>query len=199
MSNTAEAVRVGNGDLADILDSFAGCFGLERSSVAYVSTPITTGRRYYDWLSASKLSTDNPRFATEHAREVIAANQASAHTLVLRARRLLGKIVVDPTGLHAPEWSQSDFHAFWTRLIADYVGTVVFNDGWEFSTGCTHEYAAALRVGATVLDAHLSVMPPIVAVTKTNDAIAQLRGQGHGVQSLSMAQQQIVEAVESVG
>ncbi|NKZ10757.1 hypothetical protein HGA11_07165 [Mycolicibacterium septicum DSM 44393] len=199
VSSAAEAVRVAGSDLAEVLDSFAGCFGLERSSVAYVSTPITTGRRYYAWLATSKLSKDNPNFPMEHAREVIAVNQASAHALVLQARRLLGKIVVDPTGLKAPEWSQSDFHFFWSRLITDYVGTVVFNDGWEYSTGCTYEYAAALRAGATVLDAQMSVMPPIVAVTKTDEAIALLRGQGHAVQSLAVAQRQIVEAVESAG
>lgn len=199
MSSTAEAVHVGDGGLADALDSFAGCFGLERSSVAYVSTPITTGRRYYDWLASSKLSADSPIFPTEHAREVIAANQASAHSLVLRARHHLGKIVVDPTGLNAPEWSQRDFHVFWTRLITDRVGTVVFNDGWEYSTGCTYEYAAALKAGATVLDAHMSVMPPIVAVTKSDEAIALLRELGHAVDSLAVAQRQIEEAVESAG
>ena len=186
-------------NLVDVLDSFAGCFGLERENVAYVSTPITTGRRYYDWLAASGLSPDaGPSFQTAHAREVIALNQASAHALVLSARASLGKIVVDPTALEVPVWTQEDYHGFWTRLITDYVGTVVFNDGWEYSTGCTLEYAAALRANATLLDAKLSPLPPTVASMNTKNAVARLEEQGHPIAGLVAARHRIEEAIASV-
>jgi hypothetical protein len=200
VSTAAEAVRVGEDvDLAGVLDSFAGCFGLERASVAYVSTPITTGRRYYDWLATAKVpSRDTPAFRAKHARDVIAVNQESAHTLVLRVRHQLARVVVDPTALNVPVWTQNDYHAFWTRLITDYVGTVVFNDGWEYSTGCTIEYAAALRASATRLDAELSDLSPTVAIMKSDDAIARLRGEGRAVQDLIAARQQIKEAIASV-
>ena len=193
----AEAELVGTAiRLADVLDSFAGCFGLERRNVAYVSTPITTGRRYYDWLQSSGYSPDSGSdFQVAHAREVIAANQASAHALVMTVRQTLGKTVVDPTALNVPTWTQADFHAFWTRLITDYVGTVVFNDGWEYSTGCCMEYAAALMCRATLLDAKLSPLQPKVALMLTNRAIGRLEKQGHAFGGLHTARDVIERAV----
>lgn len=198
MSTAAEADLTAAADrLSDVLNSFAGCFGLDRDGVAYVSTPITTGRLYYDWLQASEYEADaSPDFQRDHAREVIAINNASARALVTMARMRLDKVVVDPTPLlDVPNWTQADFHAFWTRLITDYVGTVVFNEGWEYSTGCCFEFAAAVNAGATLLDAKLSVLEPSVGLMLTRHAIDRLREQGHTVNGLLAAREAIEQAV----
>lgn len=186
------------GNLADALDSFVGCFGLEREKVAYVSTPITTGKRYYDWLKSSGLVPHaGSAFQLAHAREVIAVNQASAQALVRHVRSQLGKIVVDPTALQVPAWTQDEYNAFWTRLITDYVGTVVFNDGWEYSTGCTLEYAAALQASAELLDSNLSPLPPKLALMSTNQAVTSLDQQGHSISGLIRARRRIEEVIAS--
>ena len=200
MSTAAEAeLVVAPNQLADTLDSFAGCFGLQRDLVAYVSTPITTGKRYYDWLQASgRHPTSDPEFLHAHLAEVITVNSESARALVVKVRETFPKVVVDPTGLDAPGWSQEDFHAFWTRLITDYVGTVVFNDGWEYSTGCCWEFAAAIRVNATLLDANLSPLAPNVALMQTNDAIQRLCQQGHKIDGLAAARRAIERAAANV-
>jgi hypothetical protein len=197
LSTAAEAELMGAASrLADALDSFAACFGLERSSVAYVSTPITTGKHYYDWLQQSGYTSDaSSDFQRDHAREVVAINQASARALVTRLRSQLDKVVVDPTALDVPDWTQMDFHTFWTRLITDYVGTVVFNAGWEYSTGCCFEFAAALNVDATLLDASLSPLSPGAALMLTAQAIKRLRKQGHDVNGLLTAREAIEQAV----
>lgn len=195
MSTAAEAKIVGaSNELADALDSFVGCFGLERNNVAYVSTPITTGKRYYDWLQAYRADAGSD-FDRDHAREVIAVNQESAHALVVLSRRQLDKVVIDPTPLEAPNWTQLQFHAFWTRLITDYVGTVVFNAGWEYSTGCCYEFAAAVNAGARLLDDDLSPVSPKVALMLTKRAIERLRKQGHRVDGLAAAREAIEQAV----
>ena len=74
-------------ELADALDSFAGCFGLERNNVAYVSTPITTGKRHYDWLQDYRPDIGSD-FERDHTREVIAVNQASARALIKMGREI---------------------------------------------------------------------------------------------------------------
>ncbi|OBI57364.1 hypothetical protein A5705_19980 [Mycobacterium sp. E787] len=164
--------------------------------MAYVSTPITTGKLYYDWLQASGYKPDNSSdFQRDHAREVIEINKASARALVTMARKRLDKVVVDPTPLDVPDWTQADFHAFWTRLITDYVGTVVFNAGWEYSTGCCFEFAAALDAGAAVLDEKLSPLQPKVGLMLTRRAINRLRKQGHMVNGLLTAREAIEQAV----
>jgi hypothetical protein len=195
VSTAAEAKLVGaSNELADALDSFAGCFGLERNNVAYVSTPITTGKRYYDWLQDYRPDAGSD-FERDHAREVITVNQASARALIMMLRSHLEKVVIDPTPLEAPNWTQLQFHAFWTRLITDYVGTVVFNEGWEYSTGCCYEFAAALKAHAELLDDDLSPLPPDVALTLSKRAIERLRKQGSQVDGLLAAREAIEQAV----
>jgi hypothetical protein len=198
---TAEAELVSDSArLASALDSFARCIGLKRENAAYVSTPITTGRRYYEWLKSSGMTpTAGAAFQAEHARQVIEVNQASARALVLYAREKLRKIVVDPTALDVPIWTQDDYNGFWTHLISDYVGTVVFNDGWEYSTGCTLEYAAALESNARLLDSRLSALPPTLALMSSNHAVAELKGQGHSISGLIVAQRRIEKAIASSG
>lgn len=195
----AELVESASG-LADALDSFAACLGLDRQNVVYVSTPITTGRLFYDWLQTSGYVPDSGSdFQQAHAREVIAINAASAQALVATVRRQFAKTVVDPTLLDVPFWTQNDFHTFWTGLITDYVGIAVFNDGWEYSTGCCREYAAALDAHATLLDADLSVLAPNVALMKTEQAIGRLRSEGHTISGLVDARHIIEQAVRSTG
>lgn len=195
MSTAAEAKLVeASNELADALDSFAGCFGLERNKVAYVSTPITTGKRYYDWLQAYRPHADSD-FDRDHAGAVIAVNQESARALVERSRRQLDKVVIDPTPLEAPHWTQLQFHAFWTRLITDYAGTVVFNKGWEYSTGCCYEFAAAVNVHAKLLDDTLSPLAAKDALTLTKRAIERLRKQNHRIEGLLAAREAIEQAI----
>lgn len=106
---------------------------------------------------------------------------------------------MDPTALEVPVWTQDDYHAFWTRLITDYVGTVVFNDGWEYSTGCAREYAAALKAKATLLDAALSELRPTVALMSINRAVERLEEESHSIGSLIRAKRSIEEAIGSSG
>jgi hypothetical protein len=184
--------------LAAVLNSFAGCFGLQRNLVAYVSTPITTGRRFYDWLAGSGYRDESGEaYRLAHAREVIAVNQTSAHDLVLWVRKVLGKVVIDPTSLEVPDWTQDNYHAFWTRLITDNVGTVVFNDGWEYSTGCAKEFAASLYCGAETLDTKLSHLPPTLALDMLDRAISRLHSEGQPSDRLVGARSEVIEAHRS--
>lgn len=178
--------------MADALDSFAACLGLTPQKVAYVSTPITTGRRYYDWLTASSEASPTAVIQSAGHRGVIAANEASAHALVNRVRAQCAHlVVVDPTALRAPTWSQEEFHDFWARLITKYVGQVVFNEGWEYSTGCCLEYAAAVAAGTDLLDASMSPLPPNLALMKTQSAVDRLLAEGHSIANLVAAHKRI--------
>ncbi|CPU62643.1 Uncharacterised protein [Mycobacteroides abscessus] len=197
LSATVEVQRsvVGANDSADVLDSFASCLGLTRLKVAYVSTPITTGRRYYDWLSASRKAPTSIADQSAGHRTVINANEVSAHTLVKKVRaHYVHLTIVDPTALRAATWSQNDFHDFWARLITNYVGRVIFNEGWEYSTGCCMEYAAAIDAGAELLDATLSPLPPSLALVKTQSAVDRLLAEGHSVANLVAARERIMRA-----
>jgi len=51
-------------------------------------------------------------------------------------------------------WQQSDYHAFWLKVIDKYADRLVFVDGWQYSVGCTIEFAEAVRVHLPTLTEH---------------------------------------------
>ena len=83
--------------------------------------------------------------------------------------------MIDPTALgDVPGWAQSDYHRFWVGVIERYARTVVFLDGWEYSSGCTHEFLAAIRVGAELLRQDLAPLRLDEGERRIRAAIAAL-------------------------
>lgn len=143
----------------------------------YLSVPITTGKRFLDWRRGpgAGLAPSDGRYPSEHRRHVVDPNREHVVPVVRMLRERLGSVVIDPTTLHdVPGWGQADYHAFWTRVIERYAGTVVFLDGWEFSSGCTHELVAAIRAGARLLREDLAPLGLEEGERRIRDAIAAL-------------------------
>jgi hypothetical protein len=143
----------------------------------YLSVPITTGRRFLDWRRGpgAGLAPSDGRYPSEHRRHVVEPNREHVVPVVRMLRERLGRVVIDPTTLHdVPGWGQADYHAFWTGVIERYAGTVVFLDGWEFSSGCTHEFVAAIRAGARLLREDLAPLGLEEGERCIRDAIAAL-------------------------
>ena len=143
----------------------------------YVSVPITTGKRFLDWRRGpgARLAPSDGAYRSEHLRHVVEPNREQVVPVVHLIRQRLGRIVIDPTTLgDVPGWTQADFHRFWTQVIQRYAGTVVFLDGWEFSSGCTHEFIAAVRAGARLLKEDLTPLGLDEGERSIRDAIAAL-------------------------
>jgi hypothetical protein len=71
-------------------------------------------------------------------------------------------MVIDPSRLaDVPGWEQADYHAFWTKVIDQHADKVIFLDGWQYSDGCTIEFAKAVQLGLPRLTEYL--MPLNVA------------------------------------
>jgi hypothetical protein len=143
----------------------------------YVSVPITTGKRFLDWRRGpgARLVPSDGSYRSEHRRHVVDPNRAHVVPVVRLLRERLGRVVIDPTTLSdVPGWGQADYHAFWTQVIERYAGTVVFLDGWEFSSGCTHEFLAAVRAGARLLKEDLTPLGLDEGEQRIRGAIAAL-------------------------
>ena len=85
----------------------------------------------------------------------------AARPLVRRVRQHFRGVVIDPTALEdIPGWVQDDYHSLWTEVVEQYAHTVVFTDGWEYSSGCTREFLAAVRSGAALLREDLTPLGP---------------------------------------
>lgn len=139
--------------------------------VVYVSTPITTGPAYLDWLVSHRGAPEADR---ERARQRMVCANVEAVVPLMRAlpERFPGAHVVDPTVLEdVPGWEQSDYHRFWTEVIVTTVDEIVFADGWAASVGCSVEFAVAALLGLSARRADFSVM---TAVDGVGDLLAMV-------------------------
>jgi hypothetical protein len=146
----------------------------------YVSTPITTGERFVRWRRSldPSVSESDPVYRAGLA-EVVQANVDHARPIVERVAETLAGHVIDPTRLGSVNgWTQYDFHAFWTEVISRYASTVVFVDGWQFSTGCVLEFSAAVRAGRRILDERLKPLPASEALSLVRAASEEIRANG---------------------
>ena len=148
--------RLSKTELADLLLSLAGRCVDDRHPVIYVSVPVTTGPAYLEWCMRHL---DGSRDAKESTSvvvpEVVATNRDRAHQVVERVRARLPGLVIDPSRLvDIDGWEQRDYHAFWIRVIGKYADSVVVVDGWQYSVGCTIEFAEAIRLGLHTMTEH---------------------------------------------
>jgi hypothetical protein len=124
----------------------------DSGSALYVSSPLTTGQRAFEWHQRNGSTADDSAAQAGFRENVIASNrdQAGRYVEALRAKQM--GIVIDPTALEdVAGWTQSDYRFFWGRVIEEYAATVVFRDGWEYSSGCAYEFLVAARAGLTLL------------------------------------------------
>jgi hypothetical protein len=160
------------GAMFEVLDGV-----IRHRDAVYVSVPITTGKRFLEWRRGlgAGLSPSRRRYQREHAFHVVEPNRRHVKPIIALVEERLKRIVIDPTTLgHVPNWTQADYHAFWTQVIERYVSTVVFMDGWEFSSGCTYEFLTAVHVGAQLLREDLTPLRLEEGEQLIQDAIAAL-------------------------
>jgi hypothetical protein len=112
---------------------------LPGSRVAYLSGPLTGGSRYVQALRRGATEPTLKRAKQENSEELLNAAR--------RLRMLRSEIIIEPASLHLAEWSQSDYHELWERLIERHVHLVIFMPGWEYSFGSALEFAHASKNG----------------------------------------------------
>jgi hypothetical protein len=139
-----------------LLETLASVLG-DRHDACYVSTPITTGPEFIAWWRAqgSTMDRDDPAYQDEISL-VVRHNIEAVRPLVRLVEATFGRPVIDPTRLGPiAAWEQPDYHDFWVRVIQRFVESVVLADGWQYSSGCSLEFAAATVAGLPTLDASL--------------------------------------------
>ena len=139
----------------------------QRSSV-YIGVPVTTGRRFINWFRSTgcQLQRDNIEYERALRAEVILPNiQHAARFIELLRWRHVG-LIIDPTSVEVPGWSQAQYYQFWTTVINRHARRVIFLDGWEFSSGCVLEFETAQLAGIDCVSESLEPCarrPPLLA------------------------------------
>src|SRR5689334_11967987 len=107
--------------LADVLLGVVTSI-LGDSRAIYCSAPLTSGKRYFKWLTTRGhcLEVDHLSEAdrTSHITDVVTPNRAHAGLVAARLRTDTGRPVIDPTTVPAvATWTQRDWLDFWERVL----------------------------------------------------------------------------------
>jgi hypothetical protein len=134
------------GNLGVVLGAYRSLRGERRSHLAYVSMPITSGKRYYEVLT---------EHGAKDAKELAAkAGGDALYRLVIKPNIDQGIAFADHLGVSrkdllfiAPSvfeakrwrWSQDAYMSLWYRVLGELAGAHYLMDGWEYSTGGVKE------------------------------------------------------------
>lgn len=137
------------------------------SSAVYLSTPVTTGDRFYRWVKDG----GDP---CAPSRSVINENTNFAYSTALQLRDVTKKCVINPAVFYQESWTQEMYLSFWVEVIKRFASEVWLNTGWEFSNGCTYEYCAAIEAGIPCFAIDGRKMELVQAIELISDAIEKM-------------------------
>jgi hypothetical protein len=157
---------------------------LIHEQAVYCSTELTTGTRLYAALREHKLKTaaelreqmGNDWFNAQ----IWEPNLNAAVEFAQSVRKALGRetMVITPAPFTAPGWSQPEYLAFWETLLRTRIKSAWFNRNWQFSNGCTFEFAVAQHMGLPTLDHEGKALDLRAGKELVEDAIHQLDSEG---------------------
>lgn len=158
----------------------------------YCSSDITTGKRfYYEVLKAhgvrsedelkEKLGADDfKRVQTDLIQFNVARGVKFAEKL--RERGLIN--VVTPGPYFAKGFDQQHYLYLWEWFIIKKIYEARFNFDWEYSNGCTLEYAIAARKGIPRLDHEGNRIELESAIERVEAAVRELNAHGFVIPKL---------------
>jgi hypothetical protein len=165
---------------------------IEDNSAIYCSSEITTGKRFYNEVlipyGASSDKELKARLGDEEYKQLINGlikqNVARGRefTEKLRERGLVNLLTPGP--FYARDFDQDHYLYLWEWVIIKKIYEARFAEAWEYSNGCTFEYAVASRKGIPRFD-HLGYPLNLhSAVERIGAAIEELKQQGLAVDKL---------------
>lgn len=168
---------------------------LKAKEIAYISVPITSGRRLYDYMQQKGFKTQAEAKADRQAfyDHVMGPNFAAA---IAQSEAWTDKIngaVIAPAEfekrLHKNgiyNWGQDDYMGMWVQMIEDKVTHMVMTDGWEYSNGSGEEYLLAVlmqmgrckRTDMKILDGDGKPLTLDRGIELLSNAFVELNGRG---------------------
>jgi len=175
---------------------------LNGEKAVYASTELTTGLRVYDAMRECGVVTvaelKQIKGKDWHTANIWDANLKAGSEFASRVRVNLGGklIVITPGPFSAPGWTQPEYLAFWEQLVRTRIRSGWFNLNWQYSNGCTFEFAVAVDAGLPVFDHEGHVLDPRQGSKLMDAAIQSLVKGGFDVSKLreNLARLQTVSA-----
>lgn len=169
---------------------------------AYLTMPITTGKRFYDILdrygarTVEELEQKRPGALRE---EIILPNIEAGRLLAegIRAHEDVPALIVPGVfEARSQRWTQDEYMVLWLRVITSTIRELYLSPDWEYSNGGAVEFARAVLLQFRCIDGHdnrLSIYDhrgePVSlkqGADKLTSAIKDLGNRGYDVDSLKV-------------
>jgi hypothetical protein len=130
---------------------------LNDEKAIYASAELTSGRQLYAALHKFqvKSSADLEQLKGKdwYAVNIRENNVKSAQGFAADIRKKVGKtLVISPAPFSARDWTQPEYLAFWEQLLRTRVSSSWFKSDWQYSNGCTFEFAVSVDAGVKTCD-----------------------------------------------
>jgi hypothetical protein len=163
---------------------------LRRQRAIYASTELTTGLRLYQILREKGMRTSadlrekmGSSWFTANVWDPNVADALEFAEAILQEQDER-TLVLSPAPFSAPGWTQQEYLAFWETLLRTRIKGVWFNRGWQFSTGCTFEFAVAQDARVPAFDNEGRPLDLGTAIRLITGAIDSLEADGFDATSL---------------
>lgn len=158
----------------------------------YCSSDITTGKKfYYEVLTKYEARSEQQLKETLGAEEFKRVQAELVQSNVARGVEFAEKLrerglvnVVTPGPFFARGFDQQHYLYLWEWFIIKKIYEVRLNHDWEYSNGCTLEYAIAARKGIPRLDHEGSALDLEKAIAKVAVAVTALNKEGFVINKL---------------
>ena len=119
--------------------------------IAYMSLPITSGKRCYEVLDKHKVKSMDELIKKDKDLlygEIIKPNIEEGLVLAERLAEKSVLPVVAPSIFEAKKqrWGQNDYMFMWFRVIEEKARKMYMKNGWEYSNGGSEEFVRAMEM-----------------------------------------------------
>lgn len=161
--------------------SFMDCLGSE-PDYTYVSMPLTTGRHFTEWfrsVGSEVYLRDRRTYDELHQKQVVDRNAEHGHRWVRdfrAARKEAGerRPVMEPSRFVLAGLDQAGYLDLWVDFIRRFTAEAIFIDGWQYSSGCSTEMAAAIEASIPVYDESGTTIELSRAIVMVEGAVREL-------------------------
>jgi hypothetical protein len=155
------------------------------NSAIYCSSDVTTGQQFYSILKKHSVPSGEELKvklgAAKHKEimdDLVRRNIERGIAFTENIRQRGHTNLINPGPLVAPNFEQQHYHYLWEWVIIKKAYETQFNEDWEYSNGCTLEYAISTRKGIPRLDHLGNVLDLFQAIQKIERAVAELEKSG---------------------
>jgi len=168
----------------------------------YLSGEITTGKRFYNLLreygvhSKEQLKEKLGSNFQQVWKKLMDENLVEGHAFFQKMHEGGYRNLINPGPFFAKGWEQEHYLYLWEWVIVHKCCETRFNSGWNYSNGCTLEYAISLRKSIPRRHKDNRILDAAEAIGQIEAALADLSTAGVDATTLRLNLQRIKDAAQ---